>query len=212
MTEENKGLTRRTVVKGAAWSVPVIAVAVGTPLASASVAPFNATVTANCSNDYDLSVLEGIVGSGLLGTVQAALGLLGITPGATRGFTITATTGTIPAGTQYTLQDPNAILTIGGLETVLAAHAIGVVATAGGYTLTLSNPIPEGSSVFVDLYDAIVNVGALSSLTLTQVQSDANNGDNSATASTLLAAAVDLGTLGIPLVDGSLAVQTCDLI
>lgn len=33
---ENQGITRRNVVKGAAWSVPVIAVAVATPLAAAS--------------------------------------------------------------------------------------------------------------------------------------------------------------------------------
>lgn len=37
MTE--KGISRRTLVKGAAWSVPVIAVAVSTPLAAASTAP-----------------------------------------------------------------------------------------------------------------------------------------------------------------------------
>ncbi|MGV2902599.1 hypothetical protein ACNPM4_13045 [Microbacterium sp. AGC62] len=39
MTEEiqkNKGISRRTIVKGAAWSVPVIAAAVATPLAAAS--------------------------------------------------------------------------------------------------------------------------------------------------------------------------------
>lgn len=39
MTEEvqpNKGLSRRAIVKGAAWSVPVIAAAVATPLAAAS--------------------------------------------------------------------------------------------------------------------------------------------------------------------------------
>lgn len=37
MTEENKaGLSRRTVLKGAAWSVPVVAAAVAVPMAAAS--------------------------------------------------------------------------------------------------------------------------------------------------------------------------------
>lgn len=37
MTEnKNAGATRRTVVKGAAWSIPVIAAAVATPIAAAS--------------------------------------------------------------------------------------------------------------------------------------------------------------------------------
>ncbi len=34
--QKNKGISRRTIVKGAAWSVPVIAAAVATPLAAAS--------------------------------------------------------------------------------------------------------------------------------------------------------------------------------
>ncbi|WP_164232659.1 hypothetical protein [Microbacterium hydrocarbonoxydans] len=38
-TTTEAGWSRRTVLRGAAWSVPVIAVAVATPLASASVAP-----------------------------------------------------------------------------------------------------------------------------------------------------------------------------
>lgn len=39
MTEEvqnNQGISRRTIMKGAAWSVPVIAAAVATPMAAAS--------------------------------------------------------------------------------------------------------------------------------------------------------------------------------
>lgn len=38
-------ITRRTVVKFAAWSIPVIAVAVATPLASASVLPARTCVS-----------------------------------------------------------------------------------------------------------------------------------------------------------------------
>lgn len=37
MEQNTSGITRRTIVKGAAWSVPVIAAAVAAPLAAASV-------------------------------------------------------------------------------------------------------------------------------------------------------------------------------
>ena len=36
---DTRGVSRRTLVKGAAWSVPVVAVAVATPLAAASTTP-----------------------------------------------------------------------------------------------------------------------------------------------------------------------------
>lgn len=39
MTDLKSGLSRRTVIKGAAWSVPVIAVAAAAPMAAASTAP-----------------------------------------------------------------------------------------------------------------------------------------------------------------------------
>ena len=215
MSEENtfapSGVSRRTLVKGAAWSLPVIAVAASTPLAAASVAPFNATVTAFCENDYDLSVLQGLGLGILLPAVQTALGVLGLTPGATRGFTVTATTGDIPAGTQYLLTDPNGLLTVSGLESVIGAGVAGVVASGADYLITLTNPITNGNSFEVNVYDAIINVGALSSFSLTQVQADSNAADNSGTTGSLLAAAVDLSTLGVIGASGSLAIQTCDL-
>ncbi|MFF8186201.1 hypothetical protein ACF044_02950 [Microbacterium sp. NPDC016588] len=39
MSEASTGLDRRTVLKGAAWSAPIVAMAVATPLASASTGP-----------------------------------------------------------------------------------------------------------------------------------------------------------------------------
>ncbi|MDP3949110.1 hypothetical protein [Microbacterium sp.] len=154
--------------------------------------------------------MQSIVGPVLVGTVQTALNaLLGLEPNATREFTITATTGDIPAGTTYLLTDPNALLNVSGLESVIGAGVAGVASTTGGFILTLAAPITQGSSVTVDVYRALVNVGALSSFTLTQTVSDAVAGDNSATMSSLLAASVDLSSLGILGVSGSLTVQTC---
>ncbi|MGS0560052.1 hypothetical protein [Microbacterium aurugineum] len=46
MTQDNHGVSRRTVVVGAAWSVPVIAAAVAVPLAAAS------TNTSNDAANY----------------------------------------------------------------------------------------------------------------------------------------------------------------
>ena len=51
------GIERRTLVKGAAWSLPVIALAVGTPARAAS-ADWNISLAANC--------LVGVVGVGVI--------------------------------------------------------------------------------------------------------------------------------------------------
>lgn len=52
MTRAERGmLSRRTVVQGAAWSVPVIAAAVATPLAAASGTPWNVRITSDCVLD-----------------------------------------------------------------------------------------------------------------------------------------------------------------
>ncbi|MGV2982226.1 hypothetical protein ACNPNP_00860 [Microbacterium sp. AGC85] len=82
MTEENKGLSRRTVVKGAAWSVPVIAAAVATPLAAASVTP--ATIAWGPSGGQLLSValLNGAQSGGSLANVN-------VLPSGANSFTIT---------------------------------------------------------------------------------------------------------------------------
>lgn len=69
MTEEvqpTSGLSRRAIVKGAAWSLPVVAVAVATPLAAAST-PTSPTLawTANTTALLSLQLLDGG------GTVQA---------------------------------------------------------------------------------------------------------------------------------------------
>ena len=63
MTEEvkkNSGLSRRTVMKGAAWSVPVVAAAVATPLAAASGA-IDASLawTGSSTGLLSLNVLDG---------------------------------------------------------------------------------------------------------------------------------------------------------
>ena len=67
---KTSGIERRTLVKGAAWSLPVIALAVGAPAASAST-PWNIGLSAGC--------LVGVVGVNVI-----------------PGYTIHETTGTKP--------------------------------------------------------------------------------------------------------------------
>jgi len=209
--QNNKHLSRRTMVKGAAWSVPVLATAVAVPMASASTVPtWNGAVTGFCSGQYDISVLRGIVGNTLVNTVQAALGLLGIQPNASRGFTITATQGSIPAGTVYRLQGPAGLIDLSILQGLIAANVAGIVdVNNGAYDITLNQAIPQGSSLTIDLFTSLINVGAASTFSLTQQAVDANTLDSSATINSGVGVAVNLGSLGIPFVTGSLAVQLC---
>ncbi|MDU0344781.1 hypothetical protein RWH44_03585 [Microbacterium sp. KSW2-29] len=57
-TGSARGIERRTVLKGAAWSVPVIAAAVAAPAASASVNNANALLTNNVTSLLALNVLD----------------------------------------------------------------------------------------------------------------------------------------------------------
>lgn len=238
LTQNEGGLSRRTIVKGAAWSVPVMAAAIAAPAAVATGGPnWDVQVTANCQNEYDITTLTTLLESlsanplyqvlvpGLVVTVQTALAAIGIDDDAARNFTITALEGTVPAGTQFQMTYP-ALLNIntGILEGLIEAQALTVVnIDSTGAIFTLDAPLTVGNSITIDIIDSIVNVGALSAVTLSLVGSDnptspGSEGADSATISTLLAPAVDLGSLGIPnvdlglieiVIDGDLAVQLC---
>jgi hypothetical protein len=210
--ELSNGLSRRTMVKGAAWSVPVLATAIAAPMAAASTLPtWNGRVTGFCSGQYDLSVLRGIVGNTLVGTVQAALGLLGIQPNAQRGFTIAATTpAPIPAGTVYRMTTPPALINLSILQGLLDVSVLGVVqVNSTTFDFTLNSAIAQGSPYTFNLFGAILNVGLAGSVSLQQLGADANAGDNIGTVTSGVGVAVNLGSLGVPFVSGSLAVQLC---
>ncbi len=203
------------MVKGAAWSVPVVATAVAAPMAAASTVnpAWNGRVTGFCSNDYDLSLLRSIVGNVLVGTVQTALKtLLGLDPGAARGFTIEATVPNepIPAGTVYRMVTPPALIDLSLLQGLINANVLGVVSVnSSTFDFTLLQPIAVGSPVTINLFGSIIDAGLASTITLSQVDADANTADNSGSVSSLVGAAVNLGSLGILGVSGSLAVQVC---
>ena len=98
-------LSRRSLAKTAAWSVPVVAVAIATPAAAAS----NATV--------DIVVSR----------VCADLSLLGELP----RFTISAVSGNIPAGTTFTLSGA----ALAAVTVTSTAAAVGVLACSGSSLL-----------------------------------------------------------------------------
>jgi hypothetical protein len=216
-TQHEGGLSRRTVVKGAAWSIPVMAAAVAAPAAVATGGPaWDVQVTGVCANDYDISALEALVPLPVtLGLGKAALAAAGITEGASRTFTITALEGTVPAGTQFTLSYPTGLLDLTALGNLIEANAL-LVATVNetNTTITLSGPLAQGSSITINYIDAVIDLGVASSVTLSLVGNDnpsGADGADSASINNLAAAAVNLGSLGILGVSGSLAVQTCDL-
>lgn len=120
---DTKLVTRRTVARSAAWSIPVIAAAVAAPSASASVAPEqqNVTITADC---YGLSILG--VGASF------------------PQFTITAVGAPILAGSTFLLQgDGLANLTIGNTN---GAGLLNVISGSAA-VFTLSKDIPAGAAV-----------------------------------------------------------------
>ena len=108
---ESGVVQRRTIVRGAAWSIPVIAVAAGMPAATASTG----------------GPVEGFRVDGTCGL----LGTLG------PGFTVTAGTSPIPVGTQIVLQSTSVVtvnlvsLSGQGLANVelLSSNRIGITLT-----------------------------------------------------------------------------------
>lgn len=212
---QTDGISRRTIVKGAAWSIPVMAAAVAAPAAVATGgANWDVTVSGSCVNDYDISALEALVPlPATLALVKAALAGLGFTEGAARTFTITATDGTVPAGTMFSLTYPSGLINIVALESLIEAQALTVAnINATSATFSLNSALTEGQSITFDIYDAVVNIALISSVTLSLVGNDnpvnpVSEGADSATVSTLVGAQVNLAPLGGG--PGKLTVQAC---
>lgn len=145
MTEEiqkNKGISRRTIVKGAAWSVPVIAAAVATPLAAASLV-----------NDDLVPALSG--------PISLNLGLATVT--AVNTLTITNSgTDASPAGATAVVQYNSSLLSLN----IAAVGGVTVGGADGNYTLTLPS-IPAGGNIVIGLgttLDSLLNVTLLTTL------------------------------------------------
>lgn len=87
-------IDRRTVVKGAAWSVPAIAAAVAMPLAAASGETKDVDVRLSFTNAVDTSVSD--IGHKLVDGIIGALGALN--PGGIPGIAFSAALGVLKTG------------------------------------------------------------------------------------------------------------------
>ncbi|MGX1693935.1 hypothetical protein ACWIBQ_00935 [Microbacterium keratanolyticum] len=97
MTESTTGISRRTLVKGAAWSVPVLAVAAATPMAAASVNSATVQWVGGASQLLSLTLLDGgVVSATILPSAPTQLRVTntpGIVPNVTARFDVAQATG-----------------------------------------------------------------------------------------------------------------------
>ncbi|WP_353115181.1 hypothetical protein [Microbacterium sp.] len=158
-TPTTAGLSRRTIVKGAAWSVPVVAAAAAVPMASASV-PIpqqNVIVSASC------------YGINILGFGQSF-----------PQFTITAVGNTVRAGSTFLITGTG----IGNL-TFGDTNGLGVLNFLNGSTaqFTLARDIPAGTSATLQV-TGFASAQALRTYTMTVGNiignANSNKGDDSA--------------------------------
>ena len=134
---EIKKIERRTVLKGAAWSVPVIAVAAATPLAAAS--------TATAVNGFQVNGVCGLLGA--------------VAP----GFNIAAGSSPLPVGTQITITTGGVNVSLIGLgaQSGLATVAVG---GTGTQIITLTQALPANTTLSARW---LLNVSALSTVSAT---------------------------------------------
>ncbi|WP_245934645.1 hypothetical protein [Arthrobacter psychrolactophilus] len=123
----NKPRNRRAVVKGAAWSVPVIAAAIAAPAASASIATADVLWTASSSSLANLRVLDSatVVTAQVLPTVPTAFTITN-GPGAISGpATVTIQVGR-PSGINISLGRARGfgVYSYGGVATPSSTRAI----------------------------------------------------------------------------------------
>lgn len=132
----NSKISRRTVAKGAAWSVPVVAVAAAAPAASAS--------TSNDVGALSLDGTCGALGAGLLST----------------GLTLTAGPDVaVPAGTVISLSSTG--LANIGVFTITGGLASVAVSGSSG-TITLTEDLAPGTTMNMT---TSINVSVLWTLT-----------------------------------------------
>ncbi|GAA3701370.1 hypothetical protein GCM10022377_13680 [Zhihengliuella alba] len=144
------GLSRRSVTKAAAWSMPVIAAAVAAPMASASPA-----------TTFDVAISGSCVG----GITVAGINAFGDPT-----FTITAASGVIPAGTIFNLST-GSLLSLGVISSsdLLAASLL----DDGSIQLVTTADIATSVPVSIPVSDGVINADLLGNYTLSYVSAPA---------------------------------------
>ena len=152
------GVPRRSVAKGAAWTLPVVAIAAAAPVANASTPVQDVVVSASC---YGLNI--------------AGIGL------SFPQFTITAIGAPIAAGSTFTLSSSGlANVTLGGDTGILD---IGILSN-GSRVITVKKTIPAGGSATLQI-TGLLSAQVLKNYTLSVKtiigNTNSNHGNDSAT-------------------------------
>lgn len=178
------------MVKGAAWSVPVLATAVAAPAFAATATNYDVGVKADCVGNYDLDkLIAGIktavsslalgtllnpVINALQGAVEGVLNLIGLKKFQSRGFTIEAVQGTVPQGTQFTLST-GSLINLSLLADILQtqANVLGVVSVnPGSAVIELKSDLPQGQSLHFSLQGQAVDLSVGGTVTFGLVGND----------------------------------------
>ncbi|WP_446664186.1 hypothetical protein [Flexivirga sp. B27] len=171
---EKSAVSRRTVAKGAAWSLPVIATAAAAPAASASTAQ---------AGDVVISHACG-------GATFAGIGLSIPT------FTVTAVGQAIDAGSTYTLRGSGlADVRIGAPNDLVQIDVL----SSSRVTITIPNAIPAGGNVTFQVL-GIASLAVLTRFTLTlanEVGNDNTNKRNDTASGSYTGLALGGGLIGV---------------
>lgn len=166
------GLGRRSVIKGAAWSVPVIAAAIATPLAAASAtAPTALAFSSPMMTVSGCGVLTGVVVTGTNGSAPVAAGTP-ITITLPSGFTFTDGTASpiaLPA-------DANGQVALPSITAPVSASGQSLLATSGDATASAAVAVTAaiGSTLYGVAHGGavvIADTGLPADSAITSVQS-----------------------------------------
>lgn len=207
---------RRSVMKAAAWSVPVLATAVAVPAFAQTLPPGqDVRVAAYCDGQYDIASLQsllagvsvvglpvGLTLSVLTDLVKAALAALGFREGATRRFEISAAAGApIPAGVSFQLAtSPPALIDLTALQGLLAVQALFIADVNGsGFKLTTTTALTAAPQT-IELQSLLLDADVATQTSLTLLDDDGSapgEAPDYGAFNTLAGAYVDLGELDL---------------
>lgn len=171
---EKSAVSRRTVAKGAAWSLPVIATAATAPAASAS------------TGQAGDAVISHACGGATIGGIGLSIPT----------FTVTAVGQAIDAGSTYTLRGGGlAEIRIGAPNDLVQIDLL----SESQVTITIPNAIPAGGNVTFQVL-GIASLAVLTKFTLTlanEVGNDNTNKANDAATGYYTGVALGGGLIGV---------------
>lgn len=174
--EKSRGISRRTIARTAAWSVPAVAVVAATPAYAVS-AHWDAAISRQCS-------------SGLLTSTSRV------------GFTVTNVgTATMPTGTQFNLVIGGLVsldlFTHSGdliNLNVIGAVQLGMTTV---YTFQTVSDVPPGGTATLTLPSSLLNVKLLTNYTLSVLTTEPAGASSANNSASFNYTNVSLGTLDV---------------